>query len=199
MTHNNQTQKGFALLMTLLVVTAVVSITLAVIELSLKQIELTVTARDSELAFQAANAGMECVRYLHRQSSSTLSTSLPGNIPYTCFNNVADTLRDTFSSPVVTFATTGTGAVRRYGAEITWGPSGDRCSVIDMVVMRVDAAATGNYVITNLVNVFPGYTVGDKSCGPGSICTIAEVTGYNKPCNQRTSPGSVRREVLLEF
>jgi hypothetical protein len=42
-------------------VAVVVSITLAVIELTIKQLNLTVTAKDSEIAFHAANAGIECV------------------------------------------------------------------------------------------------------------------------------------------
>jgi hypothetical protein len=79
MIRTNQ-KTGFALLMTLVVVTAVVSITLAIIELSIKQLALTVTAKDSELAFQAANAGIECIRYLHRQASSSFVTGLPASV-----------------------------------------------------------------------------------------------------------------------
>jgi type II secretory pathway pseudopilin PulG len=189
-------KSGFALLMTLVVVTAVVSITLAIIELSIKQLSLTVTARDSELAFQAANAGIECIRYLHRQASTTFTTPLPTSVPYTCFQRPSDTLVTVANS----FTVTGNGSIRRYRDTITWGPNNDRCSVLEMVLMHVDPSESSDLVVSNLNTAFPGYPSGqNKRCSPGSLCTIAEVTGFNKPCNAITTAGSVRREVLLEF
>ena len=85
MIRHNTSSRGFALLMTLLVVAVVVSITLAVIELSIKQLNLAVTAKDSEIAFHAANAGMECVRYARRTASTSLESG-ENSVRFDCFN-----------------------------------------------------------------------------------------------------------------
>ncbi len=197
MIHRNSSVHGFALLMTLLVVAAVVSITLAVIELTIKQLNLTVTARDSEIAFHAANAGLECARYVRRVASSSfevVGTPLD-TIDFECFNRSQEL--DLTSYPGL--ATNGNGEIRRYAGEVTWGTN-DRCSVVDMLVMIVPDTETSDLEITNLDTLYQGFPSGDtKACNPGARCTVAQVTGYNRGCSDTSLAGTVRREILLEF
>ncbi len=195
MTHHKSSQSGFALLMTLLVVAVVVSITVTVIELTLKQLALSVTAKDSEVAFHAANAGMECARYVRRNASTTINAQ-GSPVLFDCFgqtnqrlNLVAHSLNESG----------GDGEVYRYEGEVSW-ITNDRCSVIDFVTMIVDETATGDMNINNFNSIFPGFPASEiKSCPPGGICTVAEVTGYNRPCGSLIGNGVVRREILLEF
>ena len=49
-------QSGIALLMTIMVLGVVLSVTLAIVELSLQHLALSVDFKDSEIAFHAANA-----------------------------------------------------------------------------------------------------------------------------------------------
>jgi hypothetical protein len=190
--HNDQ-RKGFALLLTLLVVTVVVSVTLAVIELTIKQLNLSVTARDSEVAFHAANAGMECSRYTRRMASSSLEAG-DNSLSFNCFNQTQTLTRQGES-----LSTNGNGQLYRYSSQATWGTN-DRCSVIEMVLMIVPDTETSDFEITNLNTIFSGVPVGEtKSCSPGAKCTISQVVGYNKACANISSPGTVRREILLEF
>ncbi len=194
MTRRNQNEPGFALLLTILVVSVVVSITVTIIELTLKQVALAVTARDSEIAFHAANAGMECVRYMSRMASSSIANR-DNNIRFYCFGQEQQIGRQNRSLSV----SGGDGDVTHYAGLVTWN-TGDRCSSVDMVVMQVDEGETSDMVINNLETIYPGFPAADnKSCTPGSRCIVAEVTGYNKPCNAITEPGTVRREILLEF
>lgn len=194
MTHHKNQTAGFALLLTILVVSVVVSITVTIIELTLKQVNLSVTARDSEIAFHAANAGMECTRYMSRIASSSIENR-DNNIRFYCFGLDQQIGRQN----QVLSVTGGDGTVTRYSGLVTWN-TGDRCSSVDMVVMQVDEAATSDMVITNLETIYPGFPASDnKNCTAGSRCIVSEVTGYNKPCNRITDPGTVRREILLEF
>jgi len=194
MTHHKSNQSGFALLLTILVVSVVVSITVTIIELSLKQVSLAVTARDSEIAFHAANAGMECARYMSRIASSSI-LSQDNNIRFYCFGLDQQIGRQNQTLNV----TGGDGDVTRYSGLVTWN-TGDRCSSVDMVVMQVDDDATSDMVITNLETIYPGFPASDnKDCTAGSRCIVAEVTGYNRPCNAIAQAGTVRREILLEF
>jgi len=55
------TEKGFALLMTLLIISVVLSVALTTLSLSIKQTRLATDTRDAEVAFHAANAGLECL------------------------------------------------------------------------------------------------------------------------------------------
>ncbi len=195
MIQTNHKQTGFALLMTLLVVTVVVSITLAVIELSIKQLALSVTAKDSEIAFYAANAGMECVRYARRTASTSLEAGV-NSVSFNCFNRTQNLGRQIID-PLTKSG--GNGDIYRYRGEVTWGTN-DRCSVIDMVVLTVPDTVTSDMQIPNLNDLYEGYPAGDtKTCSPGAKCTVAQVTGYNRPCGSLTLPGTVRREILLEF
>jgi hypothetical protein len=197
MIHHKNQASGFALLMTLLVVAVVVSITLAVIELTIKQLNLTVTAKDSEIAFHAANAGLECARYVRRIASSSFEVAgTPlDTIDFECFNRAQELDLQSYGG----LSTNGNGELRRYVGEITWG-TGDRCSVIDMLVMLVPDTETSDLEITNLNTLYSGFPVGDtKSCSPGARCTVAEVIGYNRGCTNTNLAGTVRREILLEF
>jgi hypothetical protein len=196
MIQTNHQQTGFALLMTLLVVAVVVSITLAVIELSIKQLALSVTAKDSEVAFYAANAGMECARYARRMASTSLENITPvPNISFNCFNRTQNLSLE--NHPLS--RTGGNGTIYRYRSEVSWGTN-DRCSVVDMVVLNVPDTETADMQISNFNSLYAGFPAGDtKTCSPGAKCTVAQVTGYNRPCGSLTLPGTVRREILLEF
>lgn len=202
MTPTNTQQSGFALLITLIVVSVIVAVTAAIIELSIKQLELSVTARDSEIAFHAANAGAECVRYIQRVSSSSLL--LTSAIQYNCFG-LSGVQNLTNGAHGVTISRSGAGYVtRRFtttGTGATW--NSDRCTQIDILVINVSLNANFDQVVSNLnrPSGFPGYTAngGTKTCRIGSTCYVAQVTGYNNPCGSISSEDTVRREVLLEF
>ena len=57
-----QENKGFALLLSLIISSIALSIGLSMLHITLKQLTLGTTTRGSEVAFQVARAGMECLR-----------------------------------------------------------------------------------------------------------------------------------------
>ena len=201
----NKSKRGFALLMTLMVVSVIVSITAAIVELSIKQVELSVTTRDSEIAFAAANAGMECAQYARRIAALQIEDADADNTadspPFRCFGVNQNLQLTTSVIPKSDITIGDKDIVRYYTSKFSWA-TGDRCSVVKMLTIGVDFESTADVSISNLNNQLSGYPRGvTKTCSPGSFCTVVQVTGYNKDCSQVTINSSdlVRREILLEF
>lgn len=197
--HKQQSQSGFALLMTLMVVAVIVSVTAAIVELSIKQVELSVTSRDSEIAFQAANAGMECARYARRDLAPTLEDSGGSTLSFKCFGKSQSLNLEDSEIPKSYITKTLADTVEYYTSDMEWG-TGDRCSQMKMLIINTDADSASPVTVRNLDEFFPGFPAGqDKVCEPGGYCTVAQVTGYNVACADISPAVAVRREILLEF
>jgi type II secretory pathway pseudopilin PulG len=193
--YNTERQAGFALLISLIVVGVVISVGLSILDLSIKQVRLSSNAKQSELAFHAANAGMECARYWRRENSALIENG--GNINPDCFDVPAGTITPT--SPSVT----GDGKAFQYQYEFDWGSGTDvRCTSVNMLVASSTSGGSG-VTIGNINGLIPGYPdvadTGEKICGAGSRCTTISVEGYNLSCANKLGYGVVQREVLLEF
>lgn len=185
-------QSGFALLMTLIVVTVVISIGLSVLDLSIKQVRLSTNARDSEIAFHAANAGMECARFWRRSSSVEMESG--DSISPLCFS-AAPSLNTV--SEIITNVS-GDGEVFKYDYMFTWGSTATRCSQVTTLVAAATPAGSG-LTVTNIQTLVLGYPGTTLSCGASERCTVISVRGYNKPCSNVSDNGTVQREVLLQF
>ncbi|MCA9366804.1 hypothetical protein KC887_00890 [Candidatus Kaiserbacteria bacterium] len=187
---------GFALLITLIVVGVVLSVGLSILDLSIKQINLSTASRDSELAFHASSAGVECARYWRRAASSTMEAMAPVN--FECFGLTNSNVSPT----IVSSGISGVGDVLHYDYQFTWGANNDRCTEVTTFLMFGTLPPNPGVTITNteLRNIIPGYPAGpDKSCEAGAECTVISVRGYNKSCANSTDYGVTEREVLLEF
>jgi type II secretory pathway pseudopilin PulG len=192
-------QSGFALLISLIVVGVVLSVGLSILDLSIKQVRLSTNAKESEIAFHAANAGMECARYWRRvnddemENGDTISPLCFGaTSPYS--NTVDDPGPPTYT-PV-----DDTAEAHFYTYSFTWGTESDRCTEVAALVASTTASG-GGITISNVDTLIPGYPEpsGNKVCPPGSRCTVLSVRGYNQPCAVASGPGTIQREVLLQF
>lgn len=194
--YNPEKQAGFALLISLVVVGVVISVGLSILDLSIKQVRLSSNAKESELAFHAANAGMECARYWRREESDRIENGQ--TISPTCFG--AAPVTNTVN-PVPGANITGDGDVFQYEYEFTWGGGAEqRCTSINMVVASTSALGVG-VTTTNMISLIPGYppVTSDKYCNPGSRCSTISVRGYNLQCANKNGFGVAQREVLIEF
>lgn len=83
-------EKGFVLLLTMLIVSVILSISLSIFSLTIKEVQLSTFLRDSEKAFVAADRGLECVlfwdRILPTQSGGLQYTPFPTSTSYTAIN-----------------------------------------------------------------------------------------------------------------
>lgn len=192
---NKRTQQndGFALLLTLLVVTVLISIGVSILSLSITQVRLASNARDSEVAFHAANAGLECALYWRRVKATQMESG--SNIrPMGCFG---DNTPDNYSQTQITSGVTG-GNVYRYRYQFEWGTP-VRCTQIDTIVGSSALSGSG-LTIPNMRNYIAGYPGNNtKQCDPGTKCSVISVQGYNKPCSAVNDYGTVQREVLLQL
>ncbi len=190
--HNTQhTSKGFALLITIITLTVIISVTLAIVELSLKQLELSVNSKDSELAFHAANAALECARFTRKVETAAFEGGLP--VDFTCLNqtdvNVAKTL-----------SVSGTeGDIYTYHSELNWiTGTVNHCSEMTILVMNVKDDQ-GDLVYGSMQTQIPGYATASKKCDQGGRCTVVSVSGYSSSCAEKTAVGTLKRELLVEF
>lgn len=197
-TKQSSNQAGFALLITILVLSVVIAVTLAIVELSLKQLKLSVDSTDSEIAFHAANAGLECARYIRRVNSDNFETG--ATVSVNCFSNSGS------MAPLATlgFSTSGVGPngqVYRYRRDIEWGSApGLRCTSMDIIsIVATSSVTIGGAGAATLKNRINGYESDDKVCQAGERCTIMSVVGYSSACNATSTAGVLKREILLEL
>ena len=193
LSRSHQTERGFALLLTLLVVSVLIAIGLTVLDLSIKQVRLSTNAKESESAFHAANAGVECGRYWRRIASSTMEAG--GFIFPTCFSVIATDSRLAIIDPT---DINGDGNAYLYKYSLSWGTK-PRCTKISTLVLVASPTGAG-LTLRNVQNYIQGYPDNtSKACTAGERCTILATRGYNRACSTVSGYGSVEREVLLQF
>ncbi|MCA9354058.1 MAG: pilus assembly PilX N-terminal domain-containing protein [Candidatus Kaiserbacteria bacterium] len=194
-------QSGFALLISLIVVAAVISIGLAILDLSIKQISLSTNSKQSEIAFHAANAGMECAHFWRREESDAME--LGNNISPDCFGVNSDPVSVAPTDLGGLGDVAGDGEAFLYKYTFSW-PSGtpDRCTSVTALVASSTPLGVGT-TVNNVETHVPGYPDGNSFvCESGSRCSVISVRGYNYPCSAiagGNTRGIVEREVLLQF
>lgn len=77
MTHN----KGFVLLLSLIILSIVLTASLGVFNILIKGIELSGTTRDSQLAFYAADGGVECALYVDFKGNTSFGATDDEGVP----------------------------------------------------------------------------------------------------------------------
>jgi len=195
--YNIEKQSGFALLISLIVVGVVISIGLSILDLSIKQVRLSSNATESELAFHAANAGMECARYWRRKDADLIEGGLP--ISPTCFDRLPD---ENIKTQVPTLNVVGDGVVFQYEYDFTWGTGTEvRCTSVNMVAASPILLGQGVTTtdMTTLIRGYPNQDGNSTHCAAGSQCTTISVQGYNVQCDNKDGYGVAQREVLVEF
>jgi Tfp pilus assembly protein PilX len=65
--HSHHQSEGFALILALLVASVALAIGLSLLDITVKQLTLNTTVQESEVAFQAAAAGMNCLQFARNQ------------------------------------------------------------------------------------------------------------------------------------
>lgn len=122
-------QKGFTLLLSVLISGIVLSIGLAIFNLTFKELRLSSAGRESQFAFYAADSGIECGLY-HDQRNDAFSTTSPAT-SITC-NNSSLTVTSSVPVPgtyVRTFTLILDEATDRYCADVTVTKTNNRTTI----------------------------------------------------------------------
>ena len=191
-------QKGFALLLAMIVASVVLSIGVAILNVSVNQLKLSSTARESEIAFQSSQAGMDCLYYWRNEVAVEFTEAKPGSGGSTftppsisCFGGAPT---DSEGEILETNDT-----VKRNNSfwyQFEWGDP-VRCTEVNLVVFSALSEDRDYY--------FPGTSVGpdgdgNVTCENGTVCNLIFSQGYNRPCAElATSIFTVQRELTLEF
>jgi len=196
MQHSLQQQKnGFALLLAIIVSSVVLAIGVSLLQVSINQINLASTARESEIAFQAASAGVECMQYWRNMKNAEfVLIALPDLVlGITCFGTGPNS---PVTAPQRIVDDAAKGKIDKYSYEFGLGTqTTDSCIQIDMYIMNA-------YIADLTYSSFPEGvgTNGTKTCTANSICTVLISTGFNRSCSTYdTDIFSVQRELTLEF
>ena len=82
----NVKKEGFTLLLTMLVLSIVLMVSLSVFGITIKQLKLSGLGRDSQIAFYAADSGVECAAYWDFKSLGEIYEPLPDPPPPTIYD-----------------------------------------------------------------------------------------------------------------
>lgn len=211
--NNSPDNKGFALLMAVIISGVVLSIGLGILMTTVKQVNIGTGTVESERAFQVAAAAMDCVRYLRNEQSNNFIYD-DQTVDITCFGVGGETMDDSLTSSF------GNRKQRQSFAASFDVNTGVRnlCMEIEVRVLNTNIDTTWSiYNIGALASYYalfpwlvpPTYTPDDESwtvdgetisCDAYDICTRAVTRGYNYECADiATEDGVIVRELTAEF
>ena len=196
-----QPQSGFALLLTLVVISVVLAIGLSLLNITVKQFTLSATARDSELAFHAANTGIECA-LAAAESVDIFTGGAPAAIDFDCAGVNAAAVDDHDPDTNVYQYSASAGAYTGSGTGFTWsvgsptGGTDEVCTEVDLFFL--DSNAAGGSDVTYDFRA-AGFGIDAPACENGNVCTYIFARGYNRPCDGLGGLRVVQREITLDF
>lgn len=178
-----QQDRGFALLLTLVVISIVLAIGLSMLHITIKQLSLSNVSRDSEIALHAARSGIECMQY-YRYDSITLADMLDGGSA----PNILCGGSSSISSGTDHSGTT-------YNYYYTYQIGTNLCVETSIYLLDATGVSSGSPDLTRSTNE----GLSTLSCSPGNMCTTIFSRGFNRACTDRDSFLTVQRELTLQF
>jgi type II secretory pathway pseudopilin PulG len=186
-------KEGFALLVTLVVVSVVLAIGLSLLFVTTRQYLLAVTANESEKAFQSAQIGLECLRY-HRAQPDTLAKFLRDDTSdptpsLECAGVVSDVVNSSGDPEIIDG-----GNYWLYNYRYSFEFNDDQCTEPSIYV--ADFREYGGPDVNLPVS---GEGLETIRCTAGNICTAIFARGYNRPCDDLDAIYSIQREVTIQY
>lgn len=179
--------RGFALLLSVLVSVIVLTIGLTILNSALKQLFLSEVALESERSFHAAYAGVECAQFWNVDDAWDVATNTSSIL---CMDqNVTND-----NSPALAFNADEVWTIQfdwQSGAGADGTYTYDMCT--DMTVYKYFDASS-----PTTMTVLPA-TFANRVCAIGVECTVVESRGYNRPCGSLTDIRTVEREITVRF
>ena len=179
-------ERGITLLITLLLMSVLLGVSSALLSITMKQYKLSGIARSSETAFQAANAGMECVLYRDQPPPAPVSgLEVPGGVTPQTSPATLNCMDQDSTNP----AKAKSGDEQLF--EYTWG-SPSVCTKISVY----------KYYNTSVPEPIPAAVLGsviDGQCTTGTICTIVKSRGYDVACGSIGNERTVERELTQRY
>lgn len=189
-------QRGIALLITLLIMTVLLGVSASLLNITLKQYRFSSIGLQSEVAFQAANAGMECLLYHDFLAYPASKFDVPSGSGIAresgvlCMNTSSNDLYIAGNAGlgIVADAQANSGEEQRF--QFSWGTGSNQvCS--DVSVYKYFHATVAQDMVGSL-----GRTL---MCAAGATCTVIKSRGYNTSCANITQPRTIERELIQKY
>ena len=162
----NSSNKGFTLLYSVLVVSILLTVGLAMLDISVRQLILSASARESKQAFYAADSGVECALYhdLKSVGESAFATTTPASI--VCNNQAINTGSQTIPTNPPTASLIGGGGsanpISIFLLDFNFGtPPLPYCAIVT-VEKRMDISDPSNPYVKTIVES-RGYNTCDEN------------------------------------
>ena len=191
--HINKS-RGIALLITLLLMSVLLGISSSLLNITLKQYQFSGIGLASEQAFQAANAGLECLSYWD--------------------NNIDGTFPD---YPISRFDVNGdrSGTTSESGVSCMGSSSDDLVNAGNTVVSGEEQRfrfSWGTSAVCTEVSIYKFYNTGSSQsmnaaldqtgtndCASGVVCTVVRSRGYNVACAASFPLRTIERELTQRY
>jgi len=194
--HQQNESHGIALLITLLLISVLLGVSASLLNVTLKQYQFSSIGLASEISFQAANAGMECILY-HDNNDATYPVSPfdvvdgSGTTRESGINCMGVTGNDLFiagdgylSIPVDTQVSSN--EEQRF--KFTWG-SPQVCSDVSIYKFY---STTGSQDMSVALGR-------SGTCTQGVVCTVIRARGYNTACDAIKTTRTIERELTQRY
>lgn len=190
------TESGFALLLSIIISSVVLSIGLTLLSVTIKQLNLTTTGRESEIAFHMANLGLECGQYWQQEHILLYANPNAIIIPTTDTDTLKINCAGNIEQPTNTLI-----------SETIQGGDGTLHTAEYSFDVNVNGESRyvhmTTYVIVNTSNNDINYLTGRvrTECEAMQTCTVIVSQGYNRSQAevQAKSIFTVQRELTLVF
>ncbi len=165
--YKRHTQEGITLLVTLLLMGVLLGVSTSLLNVTLKQFQLSGFSFASEMAFQAANAGMECALYHDFINAMFV---VPGDGSE---QSIVQSISCMGSGLVINSnGTAHSGEEQKF--QFSWGTP-EVCTEVSVYKFFSSGAP-----VAVTVN---GTSMRSSSCPAGSVCTVVQSRGYNVACS----------------
>ncbi len=192
----HQYEGGIALLITLLLMGVLLGIGTALLNVTLKQYQLSGVTFQSEIAFQAANAAMECALYNHYTTGDDgvfYDAAISGTriVTLNCFEES--------EADMLATALTSESPNNEQRFQFTWGTNPQVCSGFSAYIFHLPDNNDGD--LDDLPVLVDGEQLRQNDCREGSTCAVFKARGYNVPCDSIDDGGArvVEREFTLVY
>jgi hypothetical protein len=182
-------QRGIALLITLLIMSVLLAVSSSLLNITLKQYQFSSIGLASEVSFQSANAGIECMLY-HDYVNYPPTPGNPGkfdigqNKPAIACMGANDSVGGS--------AVIASGAAQNF--RFNWG-SPAVCTDVSIYKFfelgTTDGNATGPDMSTALRRA--------GNCAEDVTCTVIQSRGYNTACASLNTPRVIEREIVQRY
>lgn len=196
-------ESGFALLLTLVVITVILAVGLTLLQITMKQLSLSAISRESEIAFYAASTGIECMQFWRSVPPARAALLHEGwdGEPYDPSEPVYLECGDTnpVSYEEVTSLIDENIYVYKYSYNLSYDPlttTDDTC--VETTLFLTDLREETSNADEDISDFNEGLK--EISCDAGTICTTIFSRGYNRSCgDDLNSLFTVQRELTIEY